>query len=125
MYNNAHVSKLSLADIFTVAGVSAGRSQAVTVLPQNNGIKYRWLVIPATLKTEFTASLLDAQHHKDSWKEKVTSSFVVSFDKTLNDIPPCHCGRQVVGLSYLPFIMSQFHNKVANKSRAREQKRAN
>ena len=83
--------------------------------------------MPTILKTEFTASLLDAQHHKDSEKEKVTSSFVVSFDKTLNDIPPFYCGRQVVGLSNLPFILSQSDNKLANKSRARarEQKCAN
>ena len=50
-------------------------------------------VKPMTLKLVFTASLLDAQHQRDSGENKLTSIFVVSLGKALGEIPPFCCGR--------------------------------
>ena len=50
----------------------------------------------------FTASLLGAQHIRDSVENKPASLLVVSLDKALNGMPPSLCGRQMVGPSSLP-----------------------
>ena len=55
--------------------------------------KYCSLVKPMTLKLVFTASLLDAQHQRDSGENKPASLFVVLLGKTLGEIPPFCCGR--------------------------------
>ena len=49
----------------------------------------------------FTASLLGAQHIRDSVENKPASLLVVSLGKALNGMPPSLCGRQVVGPSSL------------------------
>ena len=41
-----------------------------------------------TLKLVFTASLLDAQHLRDSVKNKPVSLLVMPLGKALNGIPP-------------------------------------
>ena len=48
-------------------------------------------------KLVFTASLLDAQHQRDSVKNKPASLLVVPLGKAFNGIPPFWCGRQMVG----------------------------
>ena len=45
----------------------------------------------------FTASLLGAQHIRDSVENKPVSLLVVSLGKTLNGMPPSLCGRQMEG----------------------------
>ena len=52
-----------------------------------------------TLKLLFTASLLNAQHERDSVENKPASLFVVPLGKALNGIPPSWCGRQMAGNS--------------------------
>ena len=44
-------------------------------------------VKPMTFKLVFTASLLDAQHQRDSLKNKPTSLLVVPLGKALSGIP--------------------------------------
>ena len=56
-------------------------------------------VKPMTLKLVFTASLLDAQHLRDSVENKPASFFVVPLGKALSGIPPSWCGRQIAGNS--------------------------
>ena len=55
----------------------------------------------------FTASLLGAQHNRDSVENKPASLLVVSLGKTLKGMPPFLCGRQVVGPSSLPIVVVQ------------------
>ena len=50
-------------------------------------------VKPMTLKLVFTASLLDAQHQRDSGENKLASIFVVSLGKAFGEISPFCCGR--------------------------------
>ena len=50
-------------------------------------------VKPMTLKSVFTASLLDAQHQKNSVKNKPASLLVVPLGKALSGIPPFWCDR--------------------------------
>ena len=57
----------------------------------------------------FTASLLGAQHKRDSVENKPVSLVVVSLGKTLNGMPLFSCGRQVVGPSNLPVVVAQFN----------------
>ena len=52
-----------------------------------------------TLKLVFTASLLDAQHYRDSEENKPASLLVVPPGKALSGISPCWCGRQMAGNS--------------------------
>ena len=59
----------------------------------------------------FTASLLDAQHKKNSVENKPASSLVVSLGKTLNGMPPSLWGRKVAGPSSLPVVMVQISKK--------------
>ena len=44
-------------------------------------------VKPMSLKLVFTASLLDAQHQRDSVENKPASLFVVPLEKALSEIP--------------------------------------
>ena len=46
----------------------------------------------------FAASLLDAQHYKDSVGNK-PANLLVPLGKALSGIPPSWCGRQVAGNS--------------------------
>ena len=57
-----------------------------------------------TLKMEFTASMLGAQHKWDSVENKSASLLVVSLDKTLtsNRMPRSLCGKLAAGPSSLP-----------------------
>ena len=50
-------------------------------------------------KLVFTASLLDAQHLRDSVENKPASLLVVPLGKALSGIPPSWCGRQMDGNS--------------------------
>ena len=54
-----------------------------------------------------TASLLGAQHIRDSVENKPASFLVVSLGKTLNGMPPSLCGKQMVGPSSLPVVVAQ------------------
>ena len=56
-------------------------------------------VKPMTIKLVFTASLLDAEHERDSVKNKPASLLVVPLGKALSGIPPSWCGRQMAGNS--------------------------
>ena len=48
-----------------------------------------------TLKLAFTASLLNAQHGRDSVENKPASLLVVPLGRALNGIPPSWCSRQM------------------------------
>ena len=52
-------------------------------------------VKPVTLKLAFTASLLDAQHFRDSVKNEPASLLVGPLGKAFSGIPPSWCGRQM------------------------------
>ena len=67
----------------------------------------------------FTASLLGAQHIKDSVENKLASLLVVSLGKALNGMPPSLCGRQMVGPSSLPVVVAQSDERPANRAWAR------
>ena len=69
-----------------------------------------------TLKMVFTASLLDAQHIRDSVENKPASLLVVSLGKALNGMPPSLCGRQMVGPSSLPVVVAQSNKRHANRA---------
>ena len=56
-------------------------------------------VKPMILKVVFTASLLDAQHQRDSVENKLASLLVLPLGKALSRIPPFGCGRQMAGKS--------------------------
>ena len=66
-------------------------------------------VIPKTLKMVFTASLLGAQHKRNSAENKPASLLVVSLGKALNGMPPSLCDKQMVKLSTLPVVVAQFN----------------
>ena len=70
---------------------SASRAADLGLIPSR--------VKPMTLKLVFTASLLDAQHERDSVENKPASLLVVPLGKTLSGIPPSWCGRQMAGNS--------------------------
>ena len=55
----------------------------------------------------FTASLLGAQHIRDSVENKPASLPVVYLGKALNGMPPSLCGRHMVGPSSLPVVVAQ------------------
>ena len=59
-----------------------------------------------TLKMVFTASLLGAQHNRDSVEYKPASSLVVFLGKTLNGMVPSLCDRQVAGPSSLTVVVA-------------------
>ena len=63
----------------------------------------------------FTASLLGAQHIRDSVENKPASLLVVSLGKPLNGMPPSLCGRQMVGPSSLPVVLAQSDERQANR----------
>ena len=52
-----------------------------------------------TLKLVFTASMLDAQHLRDSVENKQASLLRVSLGKALRGIPPSRCDIQMAGNS--------------------------
>ena len=52
-----------------------------------------------TLDVVFTAFLFDAQHLRDSVKNKPASLLAVPLGKALSGIPSSWCGRQVAGNS--------------------------
>ena len=56
-------------------------------------------VKPMILNWIFTASLLDAQHLRDSVENKPASLLVVALGTALAGIPPSWCGRQMTGNS--------------------------
>ena len=66
----------------------------------------------------FTASLLGAQHIRDSVENKPASLLVVSSGKALNGMPPSLCDRQMVGPSSLPVVVAQSDERYANRARA-------
>ena len=53
----------------------------------------------------FTASLLGAQHIRDSVENKPASLLVVPLGKALNGMSSSLCGRQMVGPSSLPVVV--------------------
>ena len=57
-------------------------------------------------KMIFTASLLSAQHNRDSMENKPASFLVVSLGKAFNRMPPSLCGRQMVVPSSLPVVVA-------------------
>ena len=64
----------------------------------------------------FIASLLGAQHIRDSVENKPASLLVVFLDKGLNGMPPSLCGRQMVGSSSLPVVVAQSDERHANRA---------
>ena len=54
----------------------------------------------------FTASLLGAQQNRDSVENNPASLLVVSLGKALDGMPPSLCGRQMVGPSSLPVVVT-------------------
>ena len=64
----------------------------------------------------FTASLLGAQHKRNSVENKSASLLVVSLGKALNGMPPSLCGRQMVGPSSLPVVVAQSDERHANRA---------
>ena len=56
-------------------------------------------VKPMTFNLVSTASLLDAQHYRDSVENKPASLLVEPLGKALGGIPPSWCGRQMTGNS--------------------------
>ena len=72
-----------------VVRASASGAVDVGVIPSR--------VKPVTLQLVFIASLLDAQHERDSVETKPASLLVVPLGKALSGIPPCWCGRQMAG----------------------------
>ena len=67
-------------------------------------------VNPVTLKLVFTASLLDAQHERDSVKKKPASLLVVPFGKTFSGMKGTvwRRSRQVYLLSRLERCLAVF-----------------
>ena len=63
----------------------------------------------------FTASLLGAQHIRDSVENKPASLLVVSLGKALNEMPSSLCGRRMVGPSSLPVVVAQSDERHANR----------
>ena len=57
-------------------------------------------------KIVFTASLLGAQHNRDSVENKPASFLVVSLSKALNRLLPFSCGRQMVRPNSLPVVVT-------------------
>ena len=70
----------------------------------------------------FTASLLGAQHIRDSVENKSATLLVVSLGKVLNGMPPSLCGRQMVGPSSLPVVVAQSDERHANRALAHMRK---
>ena len=64
----------------------------------------------------FTASVLGAQHIRNSVENKPASLLVVSLDKALNGMPRSLCGRQMVGPSSLPVVVAQSDERHANRA---------
>ena len=64
----------------------------------------------------FTASLLGAQHIRDSVENKPASLLVVSLGKVVNRMPPSLCGRQMVGQSSLPVVVAQSDERHVNRA---------
>ena len=56
------------------------------------------LVQPMTIKLVFTASLLDAQHHRESVGDK-SGGVLVPLEKAFGGIPSSYSGRQMAGNS--------------------------
>ena len=54
----------------------------------------------------FAAFLFGAQQNRDSVENKPAILLVVFMGKTLNGMPISLCGRQVVGPSSLPVVVS-------------------
>ena len=75
-----------------------------------------------TLKIVFTASLLGAQHIRNSVENKPASLLVVSLGKALNGMPPSLCGTQMVGPSSLPAVVAQSDERHANRALAHTHK---
>ena len=69
--------------------------QSVRFAVGRPGVHFPNRVIPKNLV--FAASLLGAQHNRDSAENKQASLLVASLGKALNGMPPSSCGRQVVG----------------------------
>ena len=67
-----------------------------------------------TVKMVSTASLLGARHLRGAVENKPTSLLVVSLGKALNGMPLSLCGRQVVGPSNLPVVVSLSDKRHAN-----------
>ena len=59
-------------------------------------------------------SLLGAQHKKDKVENKWASLLFVSLDKTLDEMSPSLCGRQMMGPSSLLIPVAQSDEKHAN-----------
>ena len=85
----------------------------------SNHLPYQITLLSLTkrlLKMVFTASLLGAQHIRDSVENKPVSWLVVSLGKALNGMPPSLCGRQMVGPSILPVVVAPSDERHANRA---------
>ena len=67
-----------------------------------------------TLKNDIHAFPAWHSAHWDSVKNNLASLLVVSLGKALNGMPPCLCGRQMVGPGSLPVMVAQSDKRHAN-----------
>ena len=74
-------------------GASASGAVDLGLIPSSKSVK------PMTLKLVLKTSLLNAQHLRDSVKNKPASLLVMPLGKSLNGIPLLGCGRWMTGNS--------------------------
>ena len=92
-------------------------SESVHFAVGRPGVPFPCRVIPKDFKQMvFTASLLGAQHMRDSVENKPASLLVVSLGKAFNGMLPSLCGRQMVGPSSLPVVVAQSDERHANRA---------
>ena len=75
-------------------------------------------VIPNNLKNSIQCFSVGAQHKKESVENKPESLLVLLLGKALNGMPPSLWGKQVVGSSSLPVVVTQSDKRHANKAGA-------
>ena len=64
----------------------------------------------------FIASLLGTKYNRDSVDNKPARLLVVSLGKVLNGMPPSSCGKQMVGPSSLPVVVTQSDKRHVNRA---------
>ena len=82
----------------------------------SQSVDLEFLSLVESYQKTFTASLLGAQHIRDSVENKPPSLLVVSLGKALNGTPPSLCGRQMVRPSRLPIVVAQSDERHANRA---------
>ena len=79
-----------------------------------SGVYFPSRVIPKDFKKSYSQlPCLALSTKRDSVENKPASLFVVSLSKTLNEMSPSLCGKQVVGPSNLPVVVDQSNWRLA------------